>query len=135
MTPEPLAAPAPQPAVEGSPDDEDASAPSEIELEAFQIVRAILRPLVKPARISIRAAASYCAILFDDNNRKPICRLRFNNENRLVIGLFNGSKEEERVPIASVDQIFDFDDRLKSCVGAYVKADPSKENAGDIAAV
>lgn len=135
MTPEPLAAPAPQPAAEGSPADEDASAPSETELEAFQIVRAILRPLVKPARISIRAAASYCAILFDDNNRKPICRLRFNNENRLVIGLFNGSKEEERVPIASVDQIFDFDDRLKSCVGAYVKADPSKENAGDIAAV
>jgi hypothetical protein len=61
--------------------------------------------------------------------------LRFNNENRLVIGLFNGSKEEERVPIASVDQIFDFDDRLKSCVGAYVKADPSKETAGDVAAV
>jgi hypothetical protein len=83
--------------------------------------------VVKPGRISVRAAASYCAILFDDNNRKPICRLRFNNENRLVIGLFNESKEEERVPITSLDQIFDFDDRLKACVGSYLKSDPSKE--------
>jgi hypothetical protein len=132
MTPEPVALLAAQTAVDESPDADEVSTPSEIELEAFQIVRAILRPVVKPGRISIRDAASYCAILFDDNNRKPICRLRFNNENRLVIGLFNESKEEERVPIASLDQIFDFGDRLKACVSSYVKSDPSKENSEDV---
>lgn len=133
MTPEPVAAPTPQAAAEESPLADEAFAPSETELEAFQIVRAIVRPVVKPQRVSIRAAASYCAILFDDNNRKPICRLRFNNENRLVVGLFNGNKEEERVPIATLDQIFEFDDRLKACVGGYVKSDSSKENPSEAA--
>ncbi len=103
--------------------------PSEIELEAFQIIRAILRPVVKPNRIFIRDAASYCAILFDDNNRKPICRLRFNNESRLVVGLFDENKEEDRVVIGSLDQLFDFDARLKACVGAYVSS--TKGNAED----
>lgn len=105
--------------------------PSEIEMEAFQIVRAIVRTVAKPARIHIRDAASYCAILFDDNNRKPVCRLRFNNENRLVVGLFNEQREEERFPISTVDQLFEFDERLKATVAAYLAADSSKAKADD----
>ena len=134
MTPEQGLPPTTQ-TTETPSSSEEAFTPSQIELDAFQIVRAILRPVVKPGRISIRDAASYCAILFDDNNRKPICRLRFNNESRLVVGLFNESKEEERVPIASLDQIFDFDDRLKACVATYMKSDASKDVAGNSAAV
>jgi hypothetical protein len=86
MTPEQGPSLTIQAATEVPSDPGETFAPSDIELEAFQIVRAILRPVVKPARIFIRDAASYCAVLFDDNNRKPICRLRFNNENRLVVG-------------------------------------------------
>lgn len=102
------------------------SGPSEVEIEAFQIVRAILRPVVSPSRIFLRDAASYCAVLFDDNNRKPVCRLRFNNEKRLVVGLFNDQKEEERVAIAGLDGLFDLDDKLKACVRGYL----SSEQAG-----
>jgi hypothetical protein len=71
--------------------------------------------------VAIRPAASYCAILVADNNRKPICRLRFNNPSRLVLGLFNENKEEERITIASVDDIFDCAEKLKVCVSAYLK--------------
>jgi predicted type IV restriction endonuclease len=137
MTPElgiPLVAPTSVAEVTAADSDQVFTA-SETELEAFQIVRAILRPVVKPGRVFIRAAASYCAILFDDNNRKPICRLRFNNESRLVVGFFNENKEEERVPITNLDQLFDFGDRLQVCVEAYLKSTPVKESAGDIAAV
>lgn len=95
--------------------------PSALEMEAFQIIRAILRPIVSPSRVAIRDAASYCAILFDDNNRRPICRLRFNNESRLVIGLFDESKEEERIPLKSLDDIFDHSDRLQACVNSYLQ--------------
>jgi hypothetical protein len=66
----------------------------------------------------MRDAQSYCAILLDDNNRKPIVRLRFNNTSRLVLGLFNG-KEEERIQIDEVDNIHDYADRLKETVAAY----------------
>lgn len=49
------------------------------ELEAFYIVKAILRETVDAKRIVMRDALSYCAILFDDNNRRPVCRLYFNS--------------------------------------------------------
>lgn len=94
---------------------------SETEMDAYQIIRAIVRPLVKPNMVAIRPAASYCAILYADNNRKPICRLRFNNPSRLVLGLFNENKEEERIAIASIDDIFDCAEKLKVCVSAYLK--------------
>ena len=49
------------------------------ELRAYYAVTAILSPDVAPDRIVIRDAKSMCAILLDNTNRKPICRLYFNN--------------------------------------------------------
>src|SRR5690606_17940041 len=48
------------------------------EMEGFYIIRAILSEIVEPSRVIMRDTKSYCGILLDDNNRKPICRLRFN---------------------------------------------------------
>ena len=64
------------------------------ELEGFHTVRAIVREIVSTKRVSMRDSQSYCAILLDDNNRKPICRLRFNNSQKLKLGFFNDQKEE-----------------------------------------
>ncbi|MBU1223813.1 MAG: type I restriction enzyme HsdR N-terminal domain-containing protein [Gammaproteobacteria bacterium] len=89
------------------------------EIEGFHIVRAILRDLVPTRRIFMRDAQSYCAVLFDDNNRKPICRLRFNNPERLVLGLMNG-KDEEKVVIADLDELYSYADRIKSAAAAYL---------------
>ena len=65
----------------------------------------------------------------DDNNRKPICRLRFNNEAKLVVGLFNESKEEERIAISTIDQLFHFSDRLTSSVNGYLDVTTDKSGA------
>jgi hypothetical protein len=105
--------------------------PSQIEIEAFQIIRAILRPVISPSRVFLRDAASYCAILFDDNNRKPICRLRFNNESRLVVGLFDEAKDEERISIENLDRLFDFDEKLRACVRGYLSSNPNISRAED----
>ena len=86
------------------------------ELEGFYTVRAILRSVISPKRIFMRDAQSYCAILLDDNNRKPVCRLRFNNPEKLVLGLFNTNKEEERVAIESIDDIYNYAEQLKGAV-------------------
>jgi hypothetical protein len=64
----------------------------------------------------MRDAQSYCAVLLDDNNRKPICRLRFNNTQKLRLGLFNVDKDEEVMNIDSVDDVFQYADRLKATV-------------------
>jgi hypothetical protein len=47
--------------------------------------------------------------------------LRFKNENRLVIGVFDEKKEEERVLLHSMDNIFELADRLKASVAWYTR--------------
>lgn len=75
------------------------------EIEAFLIVKAILRQKIKPERIVYRDAQSYFAILVDDNNRKTVCRLYFNGT-RKFIGTFDEQKKETRSELLTVDDIF-----------------------------
>lgn len=91
------------------------------EIEGFHIIRAILRETVSPKRIYMRDAQSYCAVLLDDNNRKPICRLRFNNAEKLSLGIFRANKEEERVSLTSVDDLFEHAEALKATVGFHLE--------------
>lgn len=91
------------------------------ELEAFRIVRAILRKTIKPARIVMRDQQSYCGILLDDNNRKPICRLYFNNPAKKQIGFFDENKVEQKVQINDLDELYSNDDRLLKAVSSYAK--------------
>lgn len=90
------------------------------ELEGFHTIRAIVRNLVVTKRVVMRDAQSYCAILLDDNNRKPICRLRFNNPQKLKFGFFNAQKEEEQVALESVDDIYNYADQLRATVSSYL---------------
>ena len=103
-----------QPGSVAASGDEAAVLTSPEEVEGFQIVRAVLRDVVSPRRIFMRDAQSYCAILLDDNNRKPVCRLRFNNAQRLVLGVFDEKKEERREMLEQVDDIFNFAEQLKA---------------------
>ncbi|MCC6613667.1 MAG: type I restriction enzyme HsdR N-terminal domain-containing protein [Anaerolineae bacterium] len=98
---------------------------TEDEMEAHRIVRAILREVVDAKRIVMRDAQSYCAILLDDNNRKSICRLRF-SKSRMQIGIINGDKQEEILPLESLDDIYHYTDQLKAAVQHY-------EDAGETA--
>lgn len=101
--------------------DEPQVVTSPEELEAFHTVRALVRSLVPSKRVVMRDAQSYCAILLDDNNRKPVCRLRFNNTQKLRLGLFNASKEEEQFTLDSIDDIHNFADQLRATVSTYLQ--------------
>jgi hypothetical protein len=90
------------------------------ELEGFHIVRAIVRGLVSTKRVVMRDAQSYCAILLDDNNRKPICRLRFNNRDKLRLGLFSGNKDEEIVALESPDDIYNYSAQIQTTLKSYL---------------
>lgn len=93
---------------------------TEEELEGYRIVRAILREVTDPKRVVMRDSRSYCAILLDNNNRKPICRLWFNNLSRLVLGLFDG-KEENKIQISDLSDIYQYSDQIKQAVQMYDK--------------
>jgi hypothetical protein len=89
------------------------------EIEGYQIVRAIVCSEVKPARVSQRDAKSYFAVLLDDNNRKPMARLHFNRTQK-YIGLFDDNKEETRVPISSLEEIYEHTEALRASVNGYL---------------
>ncbi|WP_430233571.1 type I restriction endonuclease [Nitrosomonas communis] len=89
------------------------------EMEGFRIIRAILRENIDPKRVNMRDAKSYCAILLDDNNRRPICRLRFNNSSRMMIGLFN-EKDEKIEQITDLSDIYKFTDQIKKTIAMYI---------------
>ncbi len=82
------------------------------EREGYMIVKAIVRDTISPQRVVMRDQKSYCGILVDNNNRKPLARLWFNRSVK-YIGLFDG-EGEERLIIDSLDQIYDFSDRLRA---------------------
>ncbi|VAL33672.1 type I restriction endonuclease [Enterobacter hormaechei] len=89
------------------------------ELEGFHIVKAITRVVLEAPRITHRDTKSYCGILVDDNNRKPLCRLHFNRTQK-YIGLFDLEKNETRHPISTVDDIYSFADILKATAALYI---------------
>lgn len=100
-------------------DDENKIVTTEEELDAFRIVRSILRQHVPVQKVTYRDALSYFAILFDDNNRKPICRMYFNTS-RKYIGLFDAEKNETKKELNSLDDIFSHGDALVQVVMNYV---------------
>ncbi|MDD3151159.1 MAG: hypothetical protein PHV68_10065, partial [Candidatus Gastranaerophilales bacterium] len=67
---------------------ENIEEPTQEEKDAFNIIRAIASEITDPERVKMRDAKSYCAILFDDNNRRPVCRLFFNDIEKKVYSLF-----------------------------------------------
>ncbi|MBB5644586.1 type I restriction endonuclease [Pedobacter cryoconitis] len=87
---------------------------TEEEIEAFFIVKSILREVLEPKRIIYRDALSYFAILLDDNNRKTICRLYLNTKKYLVI--LDDNKKEIKHEIQSIDDLYGFADILKEVI-------------------
>lgn len=88
------------------------------EIEGFHIVRAILAKHVAIKRVAMRDTKSYCGVLLDDNNRKPICRLHFNASQK-YLGTFDANKNETRNPIERVEAIYDFESQIIDTVNRY----------------
>jgi predicted type IV restriction endonuclease len=105
---------------------------TEEELQGFYIVKSILAGTVDLSRVVYRDVQSYFGILLDDNNRKPVCRLYFNNPTSLKIVLFDhgeGEKQMEKIAIESLDQIYMYADRIRATVSHYETKKPASSVA------
>ncbi|CAJ2974143.1 Uncharacterized conserved protein [Burkholderia pseudomallei] len=91
---------------------------SEVEIQAYNIVRAILCQSVEAKRVFYRVNNSGVPILLDDTNRKPICRLYLKKDAKFI-GLIDGKKEETKLPLASVEDIFQHAPMLLATVKQY----------------
>jgi hypothetical protein len=90
----------------------------EDEMEGYRIVKAILREVVDVDRVADRDLKSYFNVLLDDTNRQPICRFYFHSDQKRI-GLFDDNKNETKVEIDSLDEIYDYANQLKETVGYY----------------
>ncbi|GAB4510260.1 MAG: type I restriction endonuclease [Haliangiales bacterium] len=111
----------------GDEEDDDGIVTTEEEKEAHRIIQAILREIVEPDRVTMRDAKSYCSIILDNNNRKPICRLRFNNPKKMAVGVFDAQKNEEKISIDSLNKLYELGDRFVAIVKYYDGVSSSQE--------
>ncbi len=65
----------------------------------------------------MRDQKSYCGILIDDNNRKPLARLHLNRSVKYISLFDTGS--EEKIAIDSLDRIYDYAARLRTTAEKY----------------
>jgi hypothetical protein len=99
--------------------DENRIETTDEEHQAFMIVRAIAAEVTPVSRVVMRDAQSYCAVLFDDNNRKPIVRLHFNGKTKFVT-VFGSGKEGVRHDVARVEDIFHLREPIRTVVQSYL---------------
>ena len=101
------------------PDDRGIVTTAE-ELEGFEIVKDILKDTVDLERVVMRDTMNYCGILLDDNNRKSLCRLRFNAKSVKRIGVFDEERREQVHVINSLEEIRGYADQIRATANRLI---------------
>ena len=94
------------------------------EIEAYELIKVIVGDIADPDRVAMRDQQTYCGVLFDDNNRKPVCRLRFNNPSRKEIEIFaftGGERTSTSHRIESISDISTYANQLCAVVSHYAQ--------------
>lgn len=107
--------------------DEDGIITTDIEKEGYFIVRSIASEIVNPDKVSIRDRKHYCNVLYDNNQRYPIVRFYFNNEDHLRVEFYdeitltkNGGKIGEKIDIKQVSDLYNYKKRILNVVKEYM---------------
>ena len=97
----------------------------EEEMEAFFIVKSILRTKFSSNRIFYRDFQNFFSILLDDTIRQTICRLWFNGEKR-YLGFIDQNKKETKFEIGKLDDIYNYSEQIIKATEILLKGDKTK---------
>ena len=107
--------------------NEEGIVTTELEKEAYLIVKSIASEIVEVNRVALRDRKHYCNVLFDDNQRFPIVRLHFNNPDHLRVEFYdeitltkNGGKVGEKIDIVDVSELYNYKGRILNVVNEYL---------------
>lgn len=92
---------------------------TEEEIQAFYIIRGILAGTVPISDIMHRDTESYFGILYQNNNRKPICRLNFDTKKKQIL-IPDPNKSFMRYYINSLNDIYTYKNQLIEVVKRYI---------------
>lgn len=94
--------------------------PTQDEIDGYNIVRGICGKLTKTQKIHARDTQNYRGVLYDDNNRKPICRLRLRSTTKYLC-LMDADKNEVRVKLKNIEDIYKFEEDLLKTLRGYLE--------------
>lgn len=89
-----------------------------VELEAYAIIKSILRKVVNVDRIFYRDTQSYFGVLLDDNNRKWICRIHLDGVQYFTVP--DENKNDIRYDIDSIDDLYKHADIIIAACKRYL---------------
>lgn len=93
---------------------------TEEEMEAFYIVRGILAGTISIEDVVYRDTESYFGILYQDNNRKPLCRINLDTKNKQLL-IPDENKNFERIYIDSLNDIYSYKNKLITVAKRYLE--------------
>ena len=94
---------------------------TEEEIEAFLVIKSILRQAVSVSRISYRDTQSYLNILLDDTIRKTICRFVLTAKKKTLV-TFDEAKKEVKFELNSIDDLYLHSDLLIKITKGFADA-------------
>lgn len=92
-----------------------------LEVEALNIIKAVLRDVIDVRRLGLRSTKYYCGVLLDDNNRKTVCRLLLRTSTLRLV-LFDENRSGERIRLEDLDDLFSHADRIRAEVSRIESA-------------
>lgn len=110
----------PTPEPEKTEDTKSQVVTTQEELEAYYIVKSILRTEIDSDRVAFRDVISYSSVFIDDNNRKLVCRFYFNNPQNLRISFIDDNEKEVRHKISNIDDIYKYSEQIKESAKRYI---------------
>nr|DAN91447.1 MAG TPA: hypothetical protein [Caudoviricetes sp.] len=84
------------------------------ELEAYGLIKAILRNILPPDKVCHKDTESYFGILYDNNTRKWICRLKLDASKKLLL------LPDEKYVIEGIDEILSYADQIIASAQRFV---------------
>ncbi len=110
----------PQPVeVEEKPSYEDRVVTTDEELEAYFIIKNLLKDIVPMNEITYRDTISYINILYKDNGRKWICRLVL-TDNRKTLILPHEDKSKEKIELSDIYELEKYKDKFVEILNRYI---------------
>ena len=99
-------------------DEERGIITTQEEMNGYEVVLDILNPHFEKERIAYRDTKSYFGILLDNNNRQPICRLRFDTKQK-YLSIIDEEKNEKKYPIDKIEHIYKYSNEIINSAMRY----------------
>lgn len=90
------------------------------ELEAFYIVKSLLRNVFPVERITYKDTRSYFGVSIDNNVWKTVCRFYFDPPTRKRLAIIDENKSEKMYKLNSINDIYNYADTLIEAANKYL---------------